>query len=265
MIQTYGSRYPDGGKTYGGFANYWRGPSSWVFAIPTSMPAAEAAPMLCGGITVYAPLKRFGCGPGKSVGVAGVGGLGHFAILFAKALGADNVVALSRSSSKREDALKLGATDYIATGEDKEWFTKHGSSLDIIINTMSTPEVSQILPLQLISFILIYPTTNGMKSYSHQPSQIPLDGFFSLLRVNGAFVQLGVPALPPPNMFLMAFKGLTISGSLIGPPEQIREMLDFAASHEIHPMVEEAPMKDANRVIQDLDAGKARFRYVLVN
>lgn len=234
MIQTYGSRYPDGTKTYGGFANYWRGPSSWVFTIPESMPAAEAAPMLCGGITVYSPLKRFGCGPGKSVGVVGVGGLGHFAILFAKALGADKVVAISRSGSKRDDALKLGATDYIAMGEDKEWSTKYANTLDIIINTMSTPE-------------------------------IPLDEFFSLFRANGSFVQLGVPALPPPNVFLMCFKGLTISGSLIGPPGQIQEMLEFAASNNIHPMIQEAPMKDANRVIQDLDAGKARFRYVLVN
>ena len=142
MIQTYNSRYPNGVKTYGGFANYWRGPSAWVFAIPPSMPPAEAAPMLCGGITLYAPLKRFGCGPGKSVGIVGTGGLGHFGILFAKALGADKVVALSRSNKKRADVLNLGANDYIAMEEDADWSTKHANSLDIIICTVSSPQVS---------------------------------------------------------------------------------------------------------------------------
>lgn len=234
MIQTYGSRYPDGTKTYGGFANYWRGPSAWVFVIPTGMSPAEAAPMLCGGITLYSPLKRFNCGPGKNVGIVGAGGLGHFGILFAKALGADKVVAISRGSSKKADMLKLGATDYVSTGEDADWATKHAGTLDIIICTVNT-------------------------------TQVPLDQLLGLLRTNGAFVQLGAPGLPPVNMFLMIFKGLTLSGSLIGPPAQIREMLDFAVAKGIHPMIEERPMKDANKVIEDLDKGLARYRYVLVN
>lgn len=98
--------------------------------------------MLCGGLTVFSPLKRYNAGPGKSVGVIGVGGLGHFAILFAKAMGASKVVAISRSLSKKQDALELGADDYIASSEDKDWTLKHALSLDIIINTTSSAKVS---------------------------------------------------------------------------------------------------------------------------
>lgn len=234
MIQTYGSRYPNGGKTYGGFASHWRGPSAWVFAIPEGLSPAEAAPMLCGGITVYAPLKRFGAGPGKNVGIVGAGGIGHFGILFAKALGADNIVALSRTNTKKSEILKLGATDYVATGEDAEWATKHAGSLDIIISTVSSPD-------------------------------IPLDSLLSLLRTNGAFVQIGSPSLPPLNMFQMIFKGLTVCGSLIGSPAEIREMLELAVAKNVHPMFQERSMKDANKVVEDFDKGLARFRYVLVN
>lgn len=151
MVQTYNSHYPNGVKTYGGYATYWRGPSDWVFAIPSAMAAAEAAPMLCGGITLYAPLTRFGCGPGKKVGIIGIGGLGHFGLLFAKALGADKVVGISRNSNKRADALKLGAHEYVATEEDSDWTGKHAQTLDIIISTVSSPKVSLDPPYLLYS------------------------------------------------------------------------------------------------------------------
>jgi alcohol dehydrogenase (NADP+) len=107
--------------SYGGYANYHRCPSHFVFKIPDAIPSADAAPMLCGGITVYSPLKDNGCGPGKRVGIIGVGGLGHFGVLYAKALGADRVVGISRRNDKREDVLKMGADEYIATEEDKNW------------------------------------------------------------------------------------------------------------------------------------------------
>lgn len=153
MVQTYNSRYPDGVKTMGGYAKYWRGPSDWVFLIPGGMSASEAAPMLCGGITLYSPLKRFGAGPGKSVGIIGIGGLGHFGILFAKALGADKVVAVSRNSKKKSDAFKLGATDFIATDEEEGWSMKHFGSCDLIISTVSTSQVSRLLlPFYVFSF-----------------------------------------------------------------------------------------------------------------
>ena len=97
--------------------------------------------MLCGGITTYSPLRNNGCGPGKRVGVIGVGGLGHYAIMFAKAMGADRVVGISRKSNKKEDALQLGADAYIATDEDENWAAENSRSLDLIISTVSSTKV----------------------------------------------------------------------------------------------------------------------------
>lgn len=86
MVGTYNGKYPDGSKSYGGYSDYCRAPSHFVLKIPDAISSEEAAPMLCGGITVFSPLKKNGCGPGKKVGIVGVGGLGHFGILYAKVL-----------------------------------------------------------------------------------------------------------------------------------------------------------------------------------
>lgn len=107
-VNTFADKYPNNmGISYGGYADYHRAPSHFVFKIPESLPSEEAAPMLCGGITVYSPLRENGCGPGKKVGIIGVGGLGHFGVLFARALGADRVVGISRRANKREDVSIL--------------------------------------------------------------------------------------------------------------------------------------------------------------
>lgn len=138
---TYDGTFMNGDKSYGGYALYNRSPSHFVVKIPDAIPSSHAAPMLCGGATTYTPLKHYGCGPGKTVGIIGVGGLGHFGVLFAKALGADKVVAISRKANKKEDALKLGADEYIATDEDKDWAKKYGRSLDFILCTVNSSKV----------------------------------------------------------------------------------------------------------------------------
>ena len=84
MVGTYNGQYGDGSKSYGGYSDYCRAPSHFVLKIPDTIPSEEAAPMLCGGITVFSPLKKNGCGPGKKIGIVGVGGLGHFGVLYAK-------------------------------------------------------------------------------------------------------------------------------------------------------------------------------------
>ncbi|TVY68659.1 putative formaldehyde dehydrogenase AdhA [Lachnellula suecica] len=235
-IGTYNGKYPDGSKSYGGYADYCRAPAHFAVKIPDSISLAEAAPMLCAGVTVWNPLKHNGAGPGKKVGIVGVGGLGHFGLLWAKALGCDEVVAISRTNSKKEDAInKLGATKFIATEEDG-WAKKNARSLDLIVSTVSSPDM-------------------------------PLSQYLQLLRTDGQFIQVGAPEDVLPNFSAFAFiaKGCKFGGSMIGSPADIAGMLKFAAEKKVHPVIQERPLKDANQAVIDMDNGKARYRYVLVN
>lgn len=230
-VDTYNSTYLDDSKSYGGYADYARHPSAFVFKIPDGISSENAAPMLCGGITLYSPLKQNGCGPGKKVGIVGIGGLGHFGILYAKArlqiyffytrlvffllllffpteifntivrekkaLGAEKIVAISRSNSKKADALKLGADDFIATdGDDPNWSLTHSRTLDLIISTVSAADM-------------------------------PLDGYLSLLRTSGTLIQVGAPDadLPAIHALTLIAKGLKLGGSTIGNPDEIRVSL----------------------------------------
>ncbi|ODQ70217.1 hypothetical protein LIPSTDRAFT_6303 [Lipomyces starkeyi NRRL Y-11557] len=236
-VDTYNSIYPDGSKSYGGYANYNRSPGHFVVKIPDELDSADAAPMLCGGITVYSPLKKNGCGStAKTIGIVGIGGLGHFGLLFAKALGAEKITAISRTSSKRADAEKMGADVFIATNEDHNWTEKHSNSLDLIISTVSS-------------------------------SDMPLSGYLRLLKLNGRFVQVGAPEdfLPGFSAFSLIVHGVNISGSLIGSPSEIEEMLQLAAAKRIKPWIQKIPMKSANKAVVDMAHGKARYRYTLVN
>lgn len=148
--------------------------------------------MLCGGITVFAPLKKNGAGPRTRVGIVGIGGLGHFGLLYAKALGCESITAISRTSAKKADAMKMGATEFIATDEDAEWATKQARTLDLIVSTVSSPKM-------------------------------PLGGYLQLLRTNGQFIQVGAPEeeLPRVPAFALIMKGARIGGSSIGSPAEI--------------------------------------------
>lgn len=131
--------------------------------IPDGLDPAIAAPMLCGGVTVYQPLKQYGAGPGKNVGIVGLGGLGHFGVLFASQMGAD-VTVISHSNSKEQDAKKMGASRFIATHDDDKVFSKEGNrrSLDLIICT-----------------------TND--------ANMPLQGYLQLLKPGGHLIFVGLP------------------------------------------------------------------------
>lgn len=233
---TYNGVFLNGGKSYGGYAEYNRTPGHFVVRIPEGLESAHAAPMLCAGITTYAPLKNNDCGPGKRVGIIGIGGLGHFGILWAKALGADRVVGISRKESKRFDVLKLGADAYIATDDEVNWAQGHAGSLDLIICTVSSPKM-------------------------------PLRDYMGLLDTNGLLVQVGAPEDTLPTLWAFDFilKSKSLSGSCIGPPKQIEEMLQLAAEKGVKPWVEERPLSDANHAIVDMENGLARYRYILVN
>lgn len=236
VINTFGDKWPvDGSTSAGGYATRWRGQGHWCIAIPEGLPSDLAAPMMCGGITAFSPLKQHGAGPGKTVGIVGVGGLGHFGILGAKALGA-KVVAISRTHTKEADARKMGATDFIATDEDKDWAKKHAGTIDIIVSTVSSPKM-------------------------------PLQEYLSLLKYKGRFVQVGAPedVVPAVSAFDLIGKRVSIWGSMTGGPQDIADMLKFFADNKVHTWNNNVPMQDANKAVVDMEAGKARYRYVLCN
>lgn len=233
---TYDVRFPDGSKAYGGFARYWRGPAAFVVQVPDAIPSETAAPMLCGGLTVFTPLKENGAGPGKRVGIIGIGGLGHFGILFAKALNADKVVAISRSSVKKDDAVMMGADALIATGEEPDWPLAHAESLDLIISTVSG-------------------------------SGFELEKYLALLDTKGILIQVGAPKdpIPPFHASSLLRKDLKLGGSLIGSRSMAEDMLQLAAQADISAWVDTRPMSEANKAVLDMANGNARYRYVLTN
>lgn len=235
-VDTYGAKFSDGSKAMGGYANYHRGPGQLTFKIPDGLNPAYAAPMLCGGVTVYTPLKENGAGPGVRVGIIGLGGLGHFGVLFAKALGADKVVGISRRSNKRENALKLGADKYIATLDDKDWAKENAGTLDLIICTVSAHDM-------------------------------PLREYLGLLDTRGKLIQVGAPEgmMPEISAFDLIPGAKSLGGSAIGSRKTIEEMLVLAAEKKVHPWVEERPMSEANQATLDFEDGKPKYRYVLTN
>ncbi|KAK3990796.1 chaperonin 10-like protein [Cladorrhinum sp. PSN332] len=235
-VGTYNGVYLNGGKSYGGYATYNRAPSNFVVKIPDGISNAEAAPMLCGGVTTYAPLKFHGAGPGKTVGIVGLGGLGHFGVMWAKALGADKVVVISRSGVKKEDAFEMGADRFIATSEEENWAEKYKSSIDILLCTVSD-------------------------------TRMPVPGYLSLLKMDGTFIQVGLPddGFPTFQQKPLIFKRIKITGSLIGSPNDIREMFALAEEKDVKPWISTIPMKDANQALLDFDKGAPRYRFVLEN
>lgn len=207
-----------------------------MFSIPEGLASEDASVMLCAGATVYEPLKEAGAGAETRVGIIGVGGLGHLGVLFAKAMGCRRVVAFSRRKEKERDAWSLGADEYVATAEQEGWEEKYGSSLDLIVCTVSDP-------------------------------RMPLQGYLGLLRPKGRFCQVGIPEEPLPQLDAMTLvlNGTSLSFSDSASPGNIREMLELAAKKGIKAWTQVRPMREVNEAVRDMEEGKARFRYVLVN
>jgi len=146
QVDTYNANYPNGDKAWGGYSSHIRAHERFVFPIPDSIPSNIVAPMFCAGLTVYSPMVRHGCGPGKKVAVVGIGGLGHFALMFGKAMGAE-MSAITHSPSKAADAkkvnpgyrtvfvdLQMGATQVIDSSK-KDFAKDHALEFDLIIST----------------------------------------------------------------------------------------------------------------------------------
>ena len=243
---TYNSRFhsvaADGAKTMGGYARYHRCPSHFVFKIPDELRSEYAAPLMCAGVTVYSALlsvidkrgEKAQWLKGMRIGIVGVGGLGHLAIQFAKAMGADYVLAISQQEGKRDDVYALGADDFAVTSRE-DWVKNcKADSLNLVLNRA---------------------TYSG-----------PIAHHLRLLKHGGRYIMLGMPSgAIQVDTTLLVIKGIQIVGSLIGSPGEMREMLDFAAEQNIKPWVEIREMRDANKAIVDMEAGKARYRLVLRN
>ncbi|KAI8990610.1 GroES-like protein [Trametes punicea] len=236
LVVTPNAAHYDGVSTQGGFATGVRAHQRFVFPIPDGVESRHAASMMCAGVSVFNPLHRNGCGPGKKVGVFGVGGLGHYAVLFAKAMGAE-VYAFIRGTAKADDVLKMGA-DHIVDTTVKGFWEPYALTFDIIISTVDRFDAGVTLP-----------------------------DLLSMLFIHGKYVAVGLPPLDEPlgpvHPFVLGKNGCSISGTLVGSKEDARAMLELAAQKKVVPWVEELPMSQAKVALEALKAGEARYRYVL--
>ena len=215
---------------HGGLADKLRIDGRFTFALPDDMDSAVAAPLLCGGATVYAPLQRFGVTATTSVAVIGIGGLGHMALMMLRALGCE-ATAFSTSPGKRDEALAMGATDFGASTDPKE-LRKHFGRFDLILSTVH--------------------------------AKLDWTTYLQTLRPNGTLCLLGMPPgviQVPPALLVTGHRSIT--GSDIASRRTIREMLRFAARHRIAPLLERMPMAEANAALTRLRTNQVRYRVVL--
>ncbi|MCL2657219.1 MAG: NAD(P)-dependent alcohol dehydrogenase [Betaproteobacteria bacterium] len=233
MVGTYNGPTPDApGWTQGGYSQKIVVHERYVLRIrhPAAQLAA-VAPLLCAGITTYSPLRHWNVGPGKKVGVVGIGGLGHMGIKLAHAMGA-RVVAFTTSESKREAAKALGADEVVVSRNSGE-MAAHASSFDFILDTVAA---------------------------SHD-----LEAFLALLKRDGALTLVGAPATPhpSPNVFSLIHKRKTIAGSMIGGIPETQEMLDFCAEHGIVADIELIRIDQINDAYERMLKGDVKYRFVI--
>jgi uncharacterized zinc-type alcohol dehydrogenase-like protein len=233
FVGTYNGPTADApGHTLGGYSQRIVVDERFVLHIrhPEEQLAA-VAPLLCAGITTYSPLRHWNTGPGKKVGIVGIGGLGHMGIKIAHAMGA-HVVAFTTSEGKRQDAHDLGA-DEVVISRDAEAMKAHAGSFDMILDTVAA---------------------------SHD-----LDAFSSLLKRDGTLVLVGVPehAHPSPNVGNLIFKRRAIAGSLIGGLPETQEMLDFCAKHGIVSDIEMIAARDIDKAYDRMVRSDVKYRFVI--
>jgi uncharacterized zinc-type alcohol dehydrogenase-like protein len=223
--------FPDkhtGGVTYGGYSDSIVVDQRFVLRVPANLDLAGTAPLLCAGITTYSPLRHWGVGKGKKVGIVGLGGLGHMGVKFAHALGA-HVVLFTTSPNKKEDALRLGA-DEVVLSRDAGEMGKHAGSFDFILDAVSA---------------------------NHD-----INAFLGLLRRDGNLTLVGAPEKPlPVAAFNLLMGRRSLSGSPIGGIAETQEMLDFCGAHNITSDVEVIPIQKVNEAYERLLKADVRYRF----
>jgi uncharacterized zinc-type alcohol dehydrogenase-like protein len=228
---TYNS--PDkhlGTRTYGGYSESIVVDENFVLRVPENLELAATAPLLCAGITTYSPLKHWNVGPGKKVGIVGIGGLGHMAVKLAKAMGAE-VIVFTTSPSKFEDAKRLGA-DEVVLSKDEDQMSRYTRKLDFILDAVS--------------------------------AQHDINAYLNLLRVDGALALVGAPENPlPVAAFSLIPSRRSFAGSMIGGIAETQEMLDFCGKHNIVADIEMINIQQINEAYERLLKGDVKYRFVI--
>ncbi|KAM7501667.1 hypothetical protein LguiB_000571 [Lonicera macranthoides] len=230
VVRTFNSVDVDGTITKGGYSSYYVVDQRYCFRIPDGYPPEFAAPLLCAGITVYSPMIRHKMNqPGISLGVIGLGGLGHMAVKFGKAFGL-SITVFSTSISKKDEALnKLGADKFIVS-TDEQQMTAASNSLNFIIDTASGDHA--------------------------------FDPYMSLLKTGGTLVLVGAPSVKlSPISLIRGMK--SISGSATGGIKETQEMLDFCAASKIYPGIEIIPIQYINKALERLIKRDVKYRFVI--
>jgi uncharacterized zinc-type alcohol dehydrogenase-like protein len=228
---TYNS--PDkhsGGVTYGGYSSHIVVDEAFTLKVSKSANLAATAPLLCAGITTYSPLRHWEAGPGKKVGIVGLGGLGHMGVKFARAFGAQ-VVLFTTSPGKVEDGKRLGAHEVVVS-KDAAAMAKHANSFDFFLDAVS--------------------------------AQHDINAYLSLLKLDGTVCLVGAPEKPlPVSAFNMIMPRRSFAGSAIGGIAETQEMLDFCAEKGITSDVEVIPIQKINEAYERLQKGDVKYRFVI--
>jgi len=214
--------------TYGGYSDSIVVDEHFVLNIPANLDLAGAAPLLCAGITTYSPLKRANVGPGKKVGIVGLGGLGHMGVKLADAFGA-HVVVFTTSPSKREDALRLGA-DEVVISRNADEMQQHAGTFDFILDCVS--------------------------------AEHDINAYLNLLKHDGNMTLVGAPEKPMTiSAFSLIFGRRSLSGSLIGGIAETQEMLNFCGQHNITSDVEVIPIQKLNEAYERMVKSDVKYRF----
>ena len=231
LLTTYNGIEKDGKTiTQGGYSNKIIVDENYVLHMPENLKPENAAPLLCAGITLYSPLIKWNAGPGKKIGIIGLGGLGHIGVKIAHALGAE-VSVLSHSHKKQKDSMKMGA-DYFYSSSDPKTFEKLEGYFDIMINTIS--------------------------------ANVDLNEYLNLLKLDGTMVIVGIPEKDShisPYTLISARRNLT--GSLIGGILETQQMLDFCSKHKIECDVELISIQKINEAYERIINSDVRYRFVI--
>ncbi|GIM96304.1 NAD(P)-dependent alcohol dehydrogenase [Paractinoplanes toevensis] len=228
---TYGNIDPkDAMPTRGGYSAEYVLPAKFTYHVPEGLPLAAVAPLMCAGITTYVPLKRWGAGPGKRVGIVGMGGLGHLALKIAHHLGAE-VVQFTRTMDKAAEALALGADDVVLSTDQQQMAAQKGR-FDLIIDTVGAPHF--------------------------------LEPYLAVLAMDGTLCIVGIPEgdlTVKPLSLIQGAKNIAGAGS--GGTRETREMLDFCDRHHITADIEILPQQEVNEALERLARNDVRYRFVL--